>query len=88
MNTIPAAATTVLEARERLQVCPPQSPHWRDLVVTAEEAWQGLVFATGSAAGAQQVLTSGPYMCRSCDNHLVPAGRSQCNACRSHGWVQ
>lgn len=59
-NTIVQAATRALDARERVRLCPPQSPAWRDLTVTAEEAWQGLVLATGSPAAAQAVLSNRP----------------------------
>lgn len=70
-NKIAEAATRTVDARERVRLCPPQSPAWRNLMVTAEEAWQGLVLVTGSAAAAQAVLSnrlSSPQLVAEC-NH-------------------
>lgn len=39
---VDAAARRTVETRQRLALCPPHSPMWRNLCVEAETAWQSL----------------------------------------------
>jgi hypothetical protein len=46
------AARRCVEARQRLALCPPHSPHWRNLCVTAEAEWQTLWESVGNNTAA------------------------------------
>lgn len=49
------AAHRTLEARRRLNACPPANPMWRGAAVEAEVAWQALYETVGRNSAAAQL---------------------------------